>query len=32
MPNNVDIITDPDKLIEIRRRIYNTVTSKRNNT
>ena len=29
-PNNVDIITDPDKLIEIRRRIYNNVISKRN--
>ena len=29
-PNNVDITTDPDKLIEIKRRIYNNVISKRN--
>ena len=29
-PNNIDIITDPDKLIEIKRRIYNNVISKRN--
>ena len=28
-PNNVDIITDPNKLIEIKRRIYNNVISKR---
>ena len=26
-PNNIDIITDPDKLIEIKRRIYNNVIS-----